>query len=81
MKELKHLGKEVNILSNKIRRRIGSVTSEFGVTSAQAKIVGFIYSESKKRDIFQRDIEEEFSIRKSSVTSILNLMEKKDLIR
>lgn len=81
MRELRHLGKEVNILSNKIKRRIGSATAEFGVTSTQAKIVGFIYCESKNRDIFQRDIEEEFSIRKSSVTSALNLMEKKGLIR
>ncbi len=47
----------------------------------QAKILGFIYNNSSKIDIFQKTIEEEFDIRRSSVTSVLTLMEKNELIK
>ena len=33
------------------------------------------------KDIFQKDIEDEFSIRRSTATGILQLMEKNDLVR
>ena len=33
------------------------------------------------KDIFQRDIEEEFSVRRSTATGILQLMEKNNLIK
>ena len=45
------------------------------------KILGFIYVNSESRDIFQKSIEEEFDIRRSSVTSVLTLMEKNELIK
>ena len=41
-----------------------------------ARILGFVYHKANKKDIFQRDIEEEFEIRRSSVTSVLQLMER-----
>ena len=76
-----HIGKEVDILSNKIKRKINNKVSKYGLTGIQGKIIGFIYNESKKRDIFQKDIEEEFNIRKSSVTSVIQLLEKKEFIK
>lgn len=81
MNEKKHIGKEINILSNKIRRRIDNEVSKYGVTNAQGKIIGFVYWESKKRDVFQKDIEEDLKIRSSSVTSVLQLMEKNGYIK
>lgn len=82
MKELNYISRKVNSLSNKIKRRIDKVTSEYGVTAGQAKIIGFIYFNSMEgKDVYQKDIEEEFDIRRSSVTSVLNLMEKNDLIK
>lgn len=74
------IGKEIVILSNKIQRAIGKETAQYNITSIQARIIGFIYRESCKRHIFQRDIEEEFDIRRSSVTSVLQLMEKNGYI-
>ena len=35
----------------------------------------------KDQNIFQKDIEQEFSIRRSTATGILNIMEKNDLIK
>ncbi|MBS5116086.1 MAG: winged helix-turn-helix transcriptional regulator [Erysipelotrichaceae bacterium] len=75
-----HIGKDVSILNNLIRRKVNMRTSSLSITSKQSRIIGFIFMESQKRDIFQRDIEEEFNIRRSSVTSLLQTMEKNDLI-
>ena len=80
MSEIKHIGRKINILSHKIKRIIGKVSLEYGISSMQAKILGYIFHQAPKRDIFQKTIEEEFDIRRSSVTSVLSLMEKNGLI-
>ena len=80
MSEIKHIGRKINILYHKIKRRIGKVSLEYGISSMQAKILGYIFHQAPKRDIFQKTIEEEFDIRRSSVTSVLSLMEKNGLI-
>lgn len=77
----KHIGKEINIISNKIRRRIDNEVAKYGITGVQGKIIGFVHYESKKRDVFQKDIEEDLKIRSSSVTSVLQLMEKNGYIK
>lgn len=75
------IGKEVLILAHKFKRRIDNESAEYGVTSIQGRIIGFVYHQSISRDIFQRDIEAEFNIRRSSVTSVLQLMERNGLIK
>lgn len=71
------------MLSNQIRRKIEKDLADQGieVPSTQSRIIGFLYKESFKRDIFQKDIEEEFEIRRSSVTNILQLMDKNGYIK
>ena len=81
MNEMRHVGRKINIISHKIKRRIGKVALEYGISGMQAKILGFIYNNSPNMDIFQKTIEEEFDIRRSSVTSVLTLMEKNELIK
>lgn len=76
-----HIGKIISNFSNKIGRKISKEAAQYGVTGVQGKIIGFIYHNSNKKDIFQKDIEEQFDIRRSSVTSALQLMEKKGYIR
>ena len=49
------------------------------ITGMQRWVIGFLY-EHENEDIFQRDIEEEFSVRRSTATGILQLMEKNELI-
>ncbi len=49
------------------------------VTVMHGWILGFLF-ENDNKDIFQKDIEVEFSIAKSTVTSIVKLMEKKGYI-
>lgn len=76
-----HIGKKITILSKRLHRHIDKEAAQYGITGVQARILGFIYHKSDKRDIFQKDIEEELDIRRSSVTSVLQLMEKNSLIK
>lgn len=76
MEDKIHIGKKIMNLSHKLKRRIDKEASKYGVTSVQGRILGFVHFQSDKRDIFQKDIEEELNIRRSSVTSVLQLMEK-----
>ena len=76
-----HIGKEITIFANRIHRSISKEAAQYGVTGVQSRIIGFIYHKSDKKDIFQRDIEEELDIRRSSVTSVLQLMEKNGYIK
>ncbi len=79
MEENERVGRAVMRLNNCMRRRLDSVTLNMGVTRMQSMILGYL---DRNRDIpiYQRNIETEFGIRRSSVTSILQLMEKNGLI-
>ena len=50
------------------------------LTMMQSWIIRFLYEHSEE-DIYQRDIEAEFSIARSTATGILKLMEKRGYIR
>lgn len=82
MDNQKHVGFEIRALSNLLKRRVDNVISKKytqNVTGIHGWIIDYIYRYNHK-EIFQRDIEEEFSIRRSTATTILQLMEKNDLI-
>lgn len=44
-------------------------------TKTQTWVMNYLY-ENQGRDVFQRDIQEQFDVRRSTVTGILQLMEK-----
>ena len=80
MKE-RNIGFEIKTTSNLIRRKIeNEISEDENMTGNQGYILGFLYHQ-KDRDIFQKDIEQEFSIRRSTATGILNVMEKNNLIK
>ncbi|AKN30921.1 MarR family transcriptional regulator [Clostridium carboxidivorans P7] len=70
------IGRKVNIFTNRINRKINKEVAKYGITGIQSMVLGFVYHKSQNRDVFQKDIEEVFDIRRSSVTSVLQLMEK-----
>ena len=53
---------------------------ETGLTEMQSRVIGFLYM-NRDKDIFQKDIEKEFSIRRATVSVLLQSMETKRLIR
>ena len=51
-----------------------------GVSGSQARLLAVLSIVSMEQDIFQKDIEEEFGIRPSSVTGLLQALEQEGLI-
>ncbi len=75
----RYIGKELGNITNRIRRYIDNETMKYGITHMQAMIIRFL-KHSGDTPVFQKDIEKEFDIRRSSVTSVLQLMEKNGFI-
>lgn len=79
--EEKSIGLEIKkitvLMKRKMEKEIGSFQN---ITGNHSYILGYLYDNSNK-DIFQKDIEKIFSIRRSTATEILNIMEKNDLIK
>ncbi len=72
--------RRVNNLIQRCQNQRGRANGVEDVTSMHGWILGYLKSHSD-REIYQRDIEREFSITRSTVTNILQLMEKKGYIR
>lgn len=68
-------------VSKNLRYFFDQRMSENGLTSIQTRVLGHIrMEETDGRSVFQRDIEDVFRIKRSSVTSVLQTLEKKGLI-
>lgn len=79
----KIVGMEVKCLNNLIKRYHCSsqlMRECENLTGMHGFILGFLCEADGKRDVFQKDIEKRFDIRKSTASEILNLMEKNGLI-
>lgn len=80
MKSRRHVNFAIKQLYHIIERDIDDRLSEKSeLTKAQGGIIHFIMNSD--RDIFQKDIEEEFKIRRSTVSVLLSSMEKNGYIR
>jgi len=87
------IGHEIKILSNLIKRHIitneekhndtdegnNTVENNDELTGMQSFIIRFLH-DNESKEIFQRDIEKNFNIRRSTATVILQRMEKRELI-
>ncbi|WP_455526410.1 MarR family winged helix-turn-helix transcriptional regulator [Huintestinicola sp.] len=74
-----HIGKYINRLSKDIRYAINGYLLEKGytMTGEQCRILGYIrYCNDHGDCVYQKDIENSFGIKRSSVASILANMEK-----
>ena len=65
-------------LSNKLRRKFDMLSSRKEFSGSQGRTLRFLLSQTE--DIYQKDIEEEYSIRPSTATQLLKQMEKNGLI-
>lgn len=82
MKKQKYIGAEIKALSNLIKRKLDdSQVKKLPEcpTGSQGMIIGYV-AHHRDKDIFQRDIETEFNIRRSTATGILKLMQQNGLI-
>ena len=74
-------GRIINIVSHQLKRTIFFYTwKDCGLTTMQNRILHYILMKSLERPVYQKDIEKEFRISKSTVTEVLQLMEKNGFI-
>ncbi|CEO15750.1 MarR family transcriptional regulator [Paeniclostridium sordellii] len=77
------LGLDISKINHIISRKMdASVINAIddNLTISQAYVIDFISIEGKNKEIFQKDLEREFDLKRSSVSLMLNNMEKSDLI-
>lgn len=79
MQHDRHAARYVSKLSNKLRRRIDAFSTRGKMSGSQGKALHFLLAQQD--DVFQKDIEDEFSLRPSSATELLKAMEREGLIR
>lgn len=84
MEEKKRIvGRDVKCLSNLVRR-VHFASPFFkeceNLTGMHSYVLGYLSVECEKRDVFQKDLEAVFEMRRSTASEILKLMEKNGLI-
>ena len=67
------------LLRKTIEQEFKALEDDDQITRMHHWIIGFLYDRQDK-DIFQRDVEAEFRISRSTTSSMLTLMEKKGLV-
>lgn len=68
-----------HIISRKMDASVISAIDD-NLTVSQAYVIDFISNEGKDKEIFQKDLEKAFDLKRSSISLMLNNMEKSDLI-
>lgn len=73
----------IRMLSNELNRKVAELLKEEGEPSSaiQMRVLNFIHRRNRGNEpIYQKDIEQEFDIRRSTATGILQRLEKRELI-
>ncbi len=76
-------GREIRIISNLMRRRLDSsavMTRSKNITGTGGWLLGYLYA-NRDRDIYQRDVEKEFSIRRATSSKVITRLEDKGFVR
>jgi len=73
----KHLGinRQIHILANYSTRKFNESFLDDDITGKQGSVLHFLLMRAGKQAVYQRDIEKQFGIRRSSVTSLLQKLE------
>ena len=74
------VGRLINTLSHQLKRQISFPEEESSLTNIQRVVLNYILFQVLKREVYQKDIEKEFQIRRSTATAILQLLERKGFI-
>lgn len=81
MERINTVGFRIRTLSVAIKRAVDAskARSGFSCTGTHGWVIGYLY-ENRNRDVYSRDIEKQFSVRRPTMTAILQLMEKNGLL-
>ena len=75
------LGRNVHMLSRLLKRNTDIEVTKYGITGVQSAMIGFIYEETRKKDVFAKDIEKAFDLRRASSAGLIQKMKKNGLIK
>lgn len=82
--EQRHIGRELHRLDNVIRRHLCqhncACKPRDEVTGTNMRIIRFLKA-NENRDVYQKDVEKEFGITRSTASRVLVLMEEKGLVK
>ena len=84
MTEKNKLGLHISKINHIISRSMDSAvinTIDNTLTVSQAYVIDFISMQGDNQDVFQKDLEKAFDLKRSSISLTLNNMEKSDLIK
>ena len=68
-------------LARNIERMCDRYARDTGVTGCQSRLLCFLSITTLEQEIYQKDIEEEFGIRPSSATGLLQALEQQGFVR
>ena len=74
------IGRLIGMLSHQLKRQMIAREEEDTLTNMQRRVLHYILFQSLKREIYQKDVEQEFQIRRSTATGTLQLLEKNGFI-
>ena len=77
----KDCGAWINLLSRMVKRRLNVTLQGLGITAIQSRVIFYILDHCRQGPVFQRDIEQAFSLSRSTATGILQQLEKKGILR
>ena len=79
----RQLGFEIKAANNMIRRKIDAIFAQMEgneINGMQGPLLGYLYHKSRNGDVYQKDVEKEFRIRRSTATVMLQSLEQKGYI-
>ena len=76
----RQLGFELKAANNMIRRKMEVIFAQqdgYELNGMQGPLLGYLYHKSRNGDVYQKDVEREFRIRRSTATGMLQSLEQK----
>ncbi len=77
----KDCGGWISVLFHKLRKRVNADVQDLGLTGIQSRAIHYILVKSAEGPVYQRDVEGVFGVSRSTVTGMLQQMERDGLIR
>ena len=76
----RQIGFELKAANNMIRRKMEVIFAQqdgYELNGMQGPLLGYLYHKSRNGDVYQKDVEREFRIRRSTATVMLQSLEQK----
>lgn len=72
----------VHKVNNQIKRNLDKVSAKHGITAMQACFLKYIYDKTNEGcDVFQKDFEQFLDLRRSSISEMVTIMEKRKYLK